>query len=187
MLNQKMMWIRRAATLGAFAAALLAAAPRAEAQVVPGSPDKLAFGLFGITRGQSARVNVFIGNPNLIGNPDFRPGDPQAACHVTVSFVDEMGAPFLDRTGRRISADGSVRPGQSLGLDIHSFDIFRAGDGRRRQIRAVAWGEQVPGNPDAPSDACLLPAVLTAEIYDRATGHTSVLYALPLGFLPAVQ
>lgn len=184
MLNQKMTWIRCAVTVAAGVAALLATVPRAEAQeIAPGTPDKVAFGLVGITRGQSARVNVVIGNPDFIGNPNLRP----VSCHVMLSFVDETGAPFLDRAGNRIAVDGSVRPGQSLSLDLHSFDVFRMGGSSRRQIRAVAWGEQVPGPPDSPSTACLLPAVLTEEIYELSSGRTSVLYPLALGFLPAVQ
>ena len=165
---------RTAAVVLAIAATVVLAA-RAEAQVAPGPPDQPVFGLFGIARGQSALLNVSIGNPGL--RPGQLPPDP---CHVTLGFVNDSNQPLTNRRGGMITADGIVRPGASLSLEIHSAEVFNAGDGGRKLMRPVVIGEVVPGNPDLPAACPGLAATL--EVLDSAAGATSVLYAPTAGF-----
>lgn len=162
---------RRTAAITVAIAVTAALGTRAEAQIVPGAPDQPAFGLVGIARGQSARVNVAIGNPGLRSG-EFPPGP----CHVTLGFVNESNQPFTNRRGTPIVADGTVNPGASLSLEIHSNEVFNAGDGRRKLLRPVVIGDIIPDNPDLPAGPCPGFAA-TLEVLDSAAGATSVLYA----------
>jgi hypothetical protein len=148
----------------------------------PPEPDKpAAFAPVALVRGDSAELHVAIGNPDFIGGPgatvnaDLAPSSlPPDPCHVTLGFVDDAGAPFVDRKGRAVSADGSVRPGQSLSLELTSSEVFRPRDGRRQNVRAIFTTD--PPDPELPVDPCrnLAP---TLELLDGATGRTSILYA----------
>ncbi len=145
----------------------------AHAQTVPDTPDRPAFGLVGITRGQSARVNV------SISNPDLRPGElPAGPCHVTLGFVNDRNQPFTlgIRGDTAIAADGLVNPGGSLSLEIRSSQVFTTGGGGRQLLRPVVVGASVPDSPDLPAGPCH-GLVSTLELLDSAAGATSVLYA----------
>ena len=128
-----------------------------------------AFGLVGVVRGQSAELHLFI------NNPDLRPGietDVAASCRVSLEFVDAAGSPVVDLRGR--GATGVLIPGESLTLSLASADLFRAGEARRREIRAIVTGEQVTDGTDLPAGPCrgLVP---TLEIVN-GSGRTTILY-----------
>jgi hypothetical protein len=77
------------------------------------------FGILGITRGQSARINVT--NPSSPDNPLFPP-DP---CHVTISFVDADGNVLLNNSGQPVRRDLMLDPGHSAFLQISlAFDSY---------------------------------------------------------------
>src|SRR5829696_1832863 len=79
------------------AAAGVAFRARAQEEIPPPVPDRqVLFGMLGITRGQTARLNV----SNLLPPPtnDLPPGPTR----VELSFVDGDGNPLLNAEGRPI-------------------------------------------------------------------------------------
>ena len=164
---------RRTPALAAAAAMACALGARAAAQVAP-SPDRPAFGLVGIARGQSVRVSV------SVDNPDLRPGEvPAGPCHVTIGFVNENNQPITNRRGGMTTAAGTVNPGGSLALEIESNQVFTAADGARKLLRPVVGSIS---NPDLlPAGPCRGLAA-TLELLDSAAGATSVFYAPTTGF-----
>ena len=164
--------------LAALAAGLYCAVtPRTEA-VEPPEPD---FGLVGIARGQTARLNVSLCDGSArLGDGSVRlcdgsvmPGEA-ATCTVTLGFVDASGAPIQDRAGRTIAATRTVRTGESTSFDLHAAEALALG-GLRRSFRAVVRTQEPP-DPDSPHPCHGL--VRTLEVFDTATGRTAFGYAL---------
>jgi hypothetical protein len=135
------------------------------------------FGMVGLARGQTARLNAAnISNPSA----------PTAAadpCRVTLGFVDTSGQPFLDQNRRKIAREVNLLPGQAALLDLRFDAVTDGNDWRptpvdrtgRVQFRA---GLEFPAG--TPPDPCrdLVP---TLEVFDNLTGRTAVLYPPHLG------
>jgi hypothetical protein len=140
--------------------AALAAAPAVRAQGV--DPEPFRFGLVGLARLQTARLNL-VNHP-----PD--PGLPADPCRVGLGFVDTGSNPFRSAAGLPIAAQYDLAAGASVSLDLPSADAFRGLTGLRVPIRATASAEPLPG---APVEACAR-VVPTLEIFDPVTGRTQV-------------
>lgn len=133
------------------------------AQVNPPDGDRAQFGMIGVARGQTARLNVV----NVaVDNPDIAP------CPVQLQFLDSHG-------GLLAQGQFTLGPGEARYLDIvndrGSFGGSRPGVppdvGDRQQLRA-AWNN--PPDPDramCPSDNF----IATVEVFGR-DGQTTVLY-----------
>lgn len=111
--------------------------------------DQREFGMVGVTRGQTARINIV-----SIDNPDFRKSGPM---RVELMFLDSRGNVFLnsDRTEARKKV--TLAPGQADFLDF-SVDSLR--DEIRTQVRAKVRGVD---NPDY---------IVTLEVFDSESGRT---------------
>src|SRR5215813_4955662 len=75
------------------------------------------FGMVGITRGQTLRLNV----ANLE-----QPGDstiPPGPCRAVLTFRDDTGNPFTDSNGDVIRRAVDLQPGESAFLDLNA-DLF---------------------------------------------------------------
>jgi len=114
----------------------------ASAQATP--DPHLRTGMFGVARGQVARINAV-----NIGNPDVRP------IQVEMMFFDEMGVVV----GRDIK---TVMPGHAVFFDVF-FDPHR--EENRIELRAVVAGL---GGPDTRN----LRA--TVEVFDGDSGKNTV-------------
>jgi hypothetical protein len=123
------------------------------------------FGMVGLTRGQTARLNV----------ANLQPPDPLHDCRVMLGFVDSMGQTFFDRAGAEIVSEVSLPRGHAAFLDLRSGEAFR--DERTRRVQFRAGLEGVPP-PDNTPDPCA-NLVATLEIFDNETGRTLVLYQPP--------
>jgi len=104
----------------------------------------LRTGMFGVARGQLARINAV-----NIGNPDVRP------IQVEMMFLDEMGVVV----GRDMK---TIAPGEAAFFDV-MFDPTR--EETRVQLRAVVAGL---GGPDTKN----LRA--TVEVFDGDSGKNTV-------------
>jgi hypothetical protein len=123
-------------------------------------PDPPRFGMVGIADGQTARLNLV----NL-GNGPESPPDP---CRAHLQFFDASGNVLA---GQRLT----VKPGESAFLDyVASFlpinTTDAAGVVNRAEIRPAVNTE---------TGAIPPPCRLTVEIFDNATGRTSVFFAPP--------
>ena len=118
------------------------------AQAFNPQPDPPGFGMIGIVRGQTARLNVVIDNPNIIDNPDIL---------VALTFVDDMGNVLAES---RVS----LTPGQAQHLEYSSA----FGTLLREQIRAIVRFI------DDPNIRIRAPRILgTLEVFDTESGHTA--------------
>jgi hypothetical protein len=132
------------------------------------------FGLAGIAREQTARLNVINLHP-----PE--PGLPSSPCAVALSFLDENGETFQDRDGIPVATSAALLPGQSAFLELSSADAFGESTALRKQFRALV--ERSPGPPDVPPNPFCSGIVSTLEVYDNLTGRTTVLYYPPNPFM----
>lgn len=127
-------------------------------------PDPPAFGMFAITHGQTARLNV-VSIPPLAGNTSVEMATvPNQPMVVELTFFDSQGMMLMQSTE-------SLLPGHAAFLDLNGITFER-----RTEIRARVHVLESPGDPDRNK----IKVVATIEVFDNETGKTMVL-------LPAVQ
>lgn len=141
---------------GLFAVLILAGVLSGTAGAFNPQPDPPGFGMIGIVEGQTARLNlVHIASGDVPVPPD--------PCRALLRFFDGDGN-VLAR--RRVD----VAPGRSTFLDFTPSFAPPIGDvlqPARAEIRAaVAFG----GDSLVPPDPCRI----TLEIFDNATGRTTI-------------
>ena len=141
----------------------------------PPEPER-TFGMVGITRGQTMRLNVV----NLQPPPE---GDRQVPppCRVVLSFRDAAGHPFTNSDGQPIRRVVELQAGQSAFLDLNG-DMFGGPSTNadtigpaRLQLRPFVRVLQAPPDPERqyPPDPCRA----TMEVFDNASGRTSIFAA----------
>jgi hypothetical protein len=173
------------ATLGSAAAARAA------------QPPEPVFGLIGIARGETARLNLVLCDGSVrLGDGSVRPGDGSvrlcdgsvvpaeaATCTVSLGFADPAGEPIHDRSGRAVTVTRVLRPGVGMSLDLSASEALTAGRLRRsfRPVVRVSFEppdpDTIPPDPIAPNPCAGL--VPTVEVIDAVTGRTSFVYAPP--------
>jgi len=130
-------------------------------------------GLVGITRGQTVRLNVV----NLAVAVDGQlPPDP---CRVVLSFRDANGRPFTNSDGQVVRRAVELQTGQSAFLDLNA-DVFGPPSTNadvaptRLQLRPFVRVQSEPApSSQYPPDPCRA----TMEVYDNASGRTSIFAA----------
>jgi len=135
----------------------------------PPDPER-AFGMVGITSGQTMRLNVV----NLSPPPD--PDAPPGPCRVLLSFRDSNGQPFNDSNGQVFGQVAELQAGQSAFLDLNG-DLFAGGISTnggpaRLQLRPVVRVLSPPPDPEKqyPPGPCRS----TMEVFDNVSGRTSI-------------
>jgi hypothetical protein len=121
------------------------------------------FGLVGLARGETARLNVV----NLV------PPDP---CHVTLQFLDAAGQAFPGA-----GAEADLAPGQATHLDLPSGAAFATSAATvvRRRVRAsVESSAGSPSTNGVPPGPCI-GLVSTLELFDSFTGRLVAFYKPP--------
>lgn len=115
----------------------------------------LAFGMVGITRGQTARLNVV--------NIAMESRGSEMMCQAHLMFFDSMG---------NMLAEGMVNlmPGHAMFHDLNGDGVLMGREGMRAQIRAdvMIIGDQRTCN-----------VIPTLEIFDNATGMTNFVLTNP--------
>jgi len=150
-------------TLGfvvAGACAVIAIGASAVLRAFNPQPDPPGFGMVGIAAGQTARLNIV----NL-GNG---PSDIPPPCRASLQFFDDQGNLLVDRRVR-------VEAGNAAFLDLAPSFPPTNGVGDvlvplRAEIRAAI---------DTPDGELPPPCKATLEIFDNASGRTSILYPPP--------
>jgi hypothetical protein len=125
------------------------------------SEDKVWFGPVGIAPGERALVNVFVGNPNDIGNPNETPWT------FVVRVFDPRGT--LVQEQKLQLAVGVIG---SVPIAIQDEEYTTSTRLSRRTFRAEIVGFNP--QPDPPGKWAA-----TLEIVDRLTGRTSLLLGGP--------
>ncbi len=126
-----------------------------QAQGTAPQVERISFGMVGITRGQTARVNV----TNI----------SEAICpcsRVTLTFLDGAGEVLRTRDGQPVQRTMTPEPGHSAFLQI-SADEFLARNEARVNFRAVVTLIPPSGEAVCP---CAFP--VTVEALNNATGRT---------------
>ena len=123
-------------------------------------PDPPGFGMVGIAAGQTARLNIVnLGNgPSAIPPP----------CRATLQFLDDQGNLLANQHVR-------VEAGNAVFLDLAASFPSTNGVGDdlappRAEIRAAI---------ETPDGELPPPCKATLEIFDNASGRTSVFYPPP--------
>ena len=137
----------------------------------PPDPDRSTFGMVGITRGQTLRLNVV----NLQPPPDNDRQSPPDPCRVVLSFRNAQGQPFRNSDGQIIRRTVELQAGESAFLDLNG-DMFGGPSTNantpslRVQLRPFVRVIPPP-DPDrqVPPDPCRA----SAEVFDNATLQTS--------------
>jgi hypothetical protein len=146
---------------------------QARAQITPESvpcPTCL-FGMVGITRGQTARLNVVNANDVPPGPCRSSAEVPPGPCRAQVDLI------FFDNTGRMLArTTATLAPGHAAFLDLNGDTLERQGN--RAQVRAAVMTP--PPEPDSVSRAVL---VATVEVFNNETGRTIVV--IPAATVPA--
>lgn len=140
----------------------MAAAPPA-----PALPA-VQFGLVGIARGQTMRVNIVNALPV---------GTDVAACDLHAIFADQAGLPFGTRSDDWIA----LVPGQATWIDLPAALVFaRDASARRARVRTtVEYEPDPPTHPPNSIDPCSR-IVSTLEVFDNFTGRTSAFESQPV-------
>ena len=108
-------------------------------------PPVRSSGIFGLARGQIARINaVHVGDPNI------------KPIELTMQFLNASGSTVAQETK-------TVRPMQAISFD-YEFDGSLAGN--RQELRALV-GAKGPANPEKHLK-------ITIEVFDGDTGKNTV-------------
>ena len=92
-------------------------------------PDRISFGLVGITHGQTIRLSA--ANTTIPNDLNFPPGPTR----VSLTFLDAEGRPFRSHDGSVVRRVVDLQRGQSTFLDLN-YDELPPGPSRL-QLRAV--------------------------------------------------
>lgn len=155
---------RKVRALAVLAASVLAAPAAFAADLLADPLPAVQFGLIGIARGQTLRVNIVNTLPV---------GTDVAACDVHAIFADQAGLPFAARSEDWIA----LAPGQATWIDLPAALVF-ARDALALRARVRATVEMSPGPPDLPPNPCIR-IVSTLEVFDNFTGRTSAFEMQP--------
>ena len=135
----------------------------------PTDPDRATFGMVGITRGQTMRLNIV----NLVTLSDGQyPPDP---CRVVLTFRNAQGQPFRNSDGQPIRREVSLQAGESAFLDLNG-DMFGGPSTNadtaplRVQLRPFV---RVLTAPDPDRQVSPDPCRATGEVFNNSTLQTS--------------
>ena len=99
---------------------------RAQDRITPPQPERISFGMVGITQGQTIRLNV----TNI--------SDVVCPCsRVVLTFLDADGRRFRHRDGTFIRRVVELEPGRATFLDLNADDFQFPPGPTRLQLRAV--------------------------------------------------
>lgn len=127
-----------------------------------------AFGIVGITRGETMRLNVV----NLLD--PVPTGVPPGPCRVVLSFRNANGQPFTDANGQVVRSETTLQAGESAFLELNGnlFGPPSTNGAGRLELRPLIQIFTVRGS-FAP------PCVPTMEVFDNTTGRTSLFAGFP--------
>ncbi|MGH9969056.1 MAG: hypothetical protein ACREBG_14815 [Pyrinomonadaceae bacterium] len=128
------------------------------------------FGMIGLARGQTARLNV-VNLRSVPATDQTADQVPQLLatlpCHVRLRFLDQRGN-IVARSAE------SILPGDGAFLDLPFHEAIPPGfEGRRFQIRAIV---QVLSRSE---NARRCATISSVEIFDNETGRTTAIYPEP--------
>ena len=130
------------------------------------------FGLIGVARGQTARLNVV--NLRHRSAPAVEPTDDQSVTPVEVAapVPCSVRLRFLDQRGNTIARSvESIMPGDGAFLDLPFHEAVPRGfNGNRVEIRAIV---QVLRRPEETRPCA---TISTVEIFNSETGRTDAIY-----------
>lgn len=147
----------------------------AQDTIPPPIPERISFGMVGITQGQTVRLSVV--NTNPPPQPDSQPQTQR----VVLTFLDAAGNHLRQRDGTVIRRAMQLQPAQAVFLDLN-YDEYPPGP-TRLQLRAVVTVQPPPtdgsNNPPPVNDRI----ATTVEVFNNANGRT----AFAIAAAPSVQ
>lgn len=154
---------------------ILSASRRAKAQdtLPPPQPDRISFGMVGITQGQTIRVNV--SNVTATNDSNYPPGPTR----VAIIVVNSHGDPIRNRDGSPARRVLMLDRGDSAFLDLNADDLQFPPGPTRLQLRAIVTVNPPP-QPESeqppPVGDRIVPSV---EIFNNNNPRTVVFVGNP--------
>jgi hypothetical protein len=141
---------------------------KAQDQQPPPNPDRISFGMLGIIRGQTIRLNVVNAIP-------YDSAYPPGPTRVVLAFLDTEGRLLRNRDGSPVRRAAQLERGQSTMLDL-DFDQYPPGPSRLT-LRAVVNVEPPPiGEQPPPVSDRILSSV---EVINNANSRTVLFIGNP--------
>ena len=145
---------------------------KAQSEQPPPNPDRISFGMVGITQGQTIRLSVV----NTVPPPT---GDSQSQIYrVVMTFLDAEGHRLRNRDGSVIRRVVNLESGRAAFLDLNADDIQWPPGPSRLQVRAMVNVTPPDGTGEDPPPVGdrLVPSV---EIFNNANGRTVIFIGNP--------
>lgn len=133
-------------------------------------PDPPGFGIFGITEGQSIRMNVV--NTNL--DSDYAP-----PCRAVMTLRDSIGRPVLRPNGTPVNRVVELGRGESASIQFNGDNLPRGSDGMVHPDIKIQQADLVNG---LPPDPC----IPSAEVINNANGRTQFMVPFVITVRPVV-
>jgi hypothetical protein len=134
---------------------------RAQTEIPPPVPERVSFGMVGITAGQTLRISV--ANTILPNDANLPPGPVR----VVMTFRGMNGQLIRNRAGDVIRRTVDLERGDAAFLDL-DYDALPPGP-VRLQLRPVVVATPPSGDISALQDGVCIP---TVEIINNANGRT---------------
>lgn len=144
----------------------------------PPQPERISFGIVGITAGQTVRISV--ANTIMPNDTNWPPGPTR----VVLNFRNINGQLVRDQRGEVVRKVVDLERGDSTFLDLNADDLQWPPGPSRLQLRAVATVTPPPvgdsnENPPPVNDR----TATTVEVINNANGRTAFAISAP----PAIQ
>jgi hypothetical protein len=150
---------------------------QAQDELPPPNPDRISFGMVGITQGQTIRLSVVNTRP-----PPHPDSEPQTY-RVVLTFLDAEGHRLRSRDGSIIRRAVDLEPGRATFLDLNADDIQWPPGPSRLQLRAIVT-VQPPPVPESETPPPIGERIVTSvEVFNNANGRTVFAVSAP----PSVQ
>jgi hypothetical protein len=146
--------------------------------IAPPQPERISFGMVGITQGQTIRLNVVNTFPPPVADSQLQ------TYRVVMTFLDAEGHRLRSRDGSIIRRAMDLEPGKAAFLDLNADDLQYPPGPSRLQLRAIVNVTPPPipdsnQNPPPVNDRI----VTSVEVFNNANGRT----VFAMAAAPSVQ
>ena len=143
----------------------------AQDQLPPPSPDRISFGMVGITSGQTVRLSV-------VAIP-YDSALPPGPVRVALTFLDTDGNRFRHRDGTFIRKVVMLNPNNATSLDLNADELQLPPSPIRLQLRALVTAVPPPTNDSKQPPPVGDRLVSSVEVFNNNNSRTVVFIGNP--------
>jgi hypothetical protein len=139
----------------------------------PPQPERISFGMVGITRGQTIRLNVVNAIP-------YDAAFPAGPTRVVLTFLDTDGQRVRNLRGTVIRRAVDLEPGRATFLDLNADDLQFPPGPTRLQLRAIVNTVPPPTGDINEQPPPIGDRIVTSvEVFNNANGRTVLFIGNP--------